>query len=383
MKKLVGIGSVFGICLLGLTFAQPVRLGVNLELSGRFAPIGQEQLRGIELAQMLQSEVLGQEVELVICDNETSREGASACAQRFVNEDVLAVLGTFATSQSLPAAEVLQPAGIIMVSTGSTNPQTTQIGEYIFRIPFTDDFQGVVAARYVVEELGAERVAIFRQTDDDYSFGLAELFEDEAQRLGAETMIQDFVANTVDFTGQLGNIRPFNADAIYYSGFCPEGAPFMIQLRQQGFEQPVVGADAIDDVQCPEGAGEAFNGVLLTAFPTPGILADPAAVERAEAFGEAFAEEFGEDAPFTGLVLTGADSYNVVMAAIEAAGSTERDAVRAALAELDNFPGVSGPITFAGTDGTPADRTIGFFEYQVEGDGGWQKAPMFGLSTGE
>jgi branched-chain amino acid transport system substrate-binding protein len=377
MKKAI---AVIVLLVLGWTLAQPIRIGVNLELSGRFAPIGQEQLRGIELAQQLWPEVLGSPVELSICDNETTREGSAACAQRFVNEGVVAVLGTFATSHAIPAAEILQPAGIVMVSTGSTNPQTTQIGDFIFRIPFTDDFQGVVGARYVVNDLGAQRVAIFRQTDDDYSFGLAELFDAEAQRLGAETIIQDFVAGTVDFTAQLGNIRPFNADAVYYSGFCPEGGPFMIQLRQQGFEQPVVGADAIDDVQCPEGGGQAFDGVLLTGFADSNILADPASVERAEAFGEAFRETYGTTGSVTGLALTGADAYNVVVAAIEAAGSAERDAVQAALASL-NFPGVSGPINYEGTDGTPADRTIGFFEYQVGADGSWEKVGLFGLST--
>jgi branched-chain amino acid transport system substrate-binding protein len=80
------------------------------------------------------------------------------------------------------------------------------------------------------------------------------------------------------------------------------------------------------------------------------------------------------------LALTGADAYNVVVAAIEAAGSAERDAVQAALASL-NFPGVSGPINYEGTDGTPADRTIGFFEYQVGADGSWEKVGLFGLST--
>jgi branched-chain amino acid transport system substrate-binding protein len=379
MKRVVVVAVAL---LVGLALAQePIRIGVNLELSGRFASIGQEQLRGIELAAELAGEVLGRPVELSICDNETSREGSAACAQRFVNEGVVAVLGTFATSQSLPAAEILQPAGIVMVSTGSTNPQTTQIGDYIFRIPFTDDFQGVVGARYVVNDLGAQRIAIFRQTDDDYSFGLAELFDAEARRLGVETMFQDFVANTVDFTSQLGNIRPFNPDAIYYSGFCPEGAPFMIQLRQQGFEQPVVGADAIDDVQCPEGGGVAFNGVLLTGFADSNILADPDAIARAEEFGEAFRSAYGTTGSVTGLALAGADAFNVVAAAIEAAGSTDRAAVQAALAGLENFPGVSGPITFAGTDGTPSDRTIGFFEYRVEVDGSWDKVGMFGLST--
>ena len=46
-------------------------------------------------------------------------------------------------------------------------------------------------------------------------------------------------------------------------------------------------------------------------------------------------------------------------------------------------PGVSGEITYAGTDGTPADRTIAFFSYHVPGTDGseWNSSALFGIST--
>ncbi len=357
-----------------------IKIGVNLELSGRFAAIGQETLNGIKVAHAQLPEVLGQQVELSICDNETTREGSIACAQRFVNEGVVAVLGAISSSMSIPAAEVLQDAGIIMISTSSTNPQTTQIGDFIFRMAYTDDFQGVVAARYAVQDLGAKKIAIFRQIDDDYSFGLAEFFDQEARRLGARTLIQDFVSNTVDFTAQLNNIRAFNPDVIYYSGFCAEGAPFMKQLREQGFNQQVLGADASDDPQCPNGAGKAFDGYLFTGFAAPELIPNPEAKARAEAFREALFEMF-PNSSFSGFALAGADSYNVVIEAIKRAGTTDVKAVRDALANLENFPGVSGDVTYKGTDGTPADRTIGFYQYKFNDDGSWERVALFGRST--
>ena len=362
-----------------------VKIGINLELSGRFAAIGNQTLNGIKVANLQTPEVLGQKVELVICDDETSREGSIACAQRFVNEGVVGVLGAISSSMSIPAAEVLQDAGIIMISTSSTNPQTTQIGEFIFRMAYTDDFQGKLAAAYVVKDLGAKRIAVFRQIDDDYSYGLAGFFDDTAKKLGAKTLVQDFVANTVDFTAQLNNIRSFKPDAIYYSGFCAEGAPFMKQLREQGFTQQVIGADASDDPQCPEGAGAAFDGYIFTGFATPNLIADPAAKKRAEAFKAKYFEVFKDAKPgdFNGFVLAGADSYNVLVAAIKAAGSTNVKAVRDALANMEHYPGVSGDITYKGTDGTPKDRTIGFYKYEVKSASDWKKVELFGKSTAE
>jgi len=362
-----------------------VKIGINLELSGRFAAIGNQTLNGIKVANLQTPEVLGQQVELVICDNETSREGSIACAQRFVNEGVVGVLGAISSSMSIPAAEVLQDAGIIMISTSSTNPQTTQIGDFIFRMAYTDDFQGKLAAAYVVKDLDAKRIAVFRQIDDDYSYGLAGFFDETAKKLGAKTLIQDFVANTVDFTAQLNNIRSFKPDAIYYSGFCAEGAPFMKQLREQGFAQQVIGADASDDPQCPEGAGAAFDGYIFTGFATPNLIADPEAKKRAEAFKAKYFEVLKDAQPgdFNGFVLAGADSYNVLVAAIKAAGTTDVKAVRDALANMEHYPGVSGDITYKGTDGTPKDRTIGFYKYEVKSASDWKKIELFGKSTAE
>ena len=65
--------------------------------------------------------------------------------------------------------------------------------------------------------------------------------------------------------------------------------------------------------------------------------------------------------------------------------STDAAAIRDVLAATENYPGVSGDITYAGTDGTPSNRTIAFFEYIVPADNeqGWDKVTKFGISTGE
>jgi len=371
--------------LAGLATAQdPIRIGINLELSGRFATIGNATLQGIQAAQEQMPTVNGSTVELSICDNQTTPEGSINCAARFVDEGVIGVLGAISSTMSIAAAEPLEDAGIIMISTSSTNPATTQIGEHIFRMAYTDDFQGRVAARYAANDLGAERAIVFRQQDDDYSFGLAGFFAEEFEALGGEAIVLDYVSNTVDFSAQINDARGFDADVIYYSGFCAEGASLMPQLRQQGFDQQILGADASDDSQCPVGGGEAFDEYVFTGFGGPEVLSG-AAAERATEFAAFFDVVFPDASDFNGFTLAGADSYNVLVQAVANAGSDDPDEVLTALQNLEGYAGVSGEITYAGTDGTPADRTIGFFEYAVPGADGseWSSASLFGLSTGE
>ncbi len=369
---------VLVLALLTAAMAQdPIVIGVNLELSGRMTVTGNDTLNGIRVAHMQQGEVLGRPIQLSVCDNASTPEGSVACANRFVDEGAVAVLGTYASSHSIPAANVFQDAGIVMVSTGSTNPATTQIGDYIFRIPYTDQFQGRVAAQWAWNEGHGERVAIFRQQDDDYSVGLTGFFQDALEEMGGETIVLDFTANTVDFSAQINDLRSFAPTMIYYSGFCAEAASLIPQLRQQGFDVPILGGDASDDSQCPEGGGQAFDGYTFTSFGEPEVLSGEAA-ERANAFGEVYRAEY-PDAGFTGFTLAGADAYKVVVAAIEAAGSDDPAAVRDALANLEGFPGVSGEITFVGTDGTPANRVMGLYAYEVAADGTWQKAVLRGI----
>jgi branched-chain amino acid transport system substrate-binding protein len=174
------------------------------------------------------------------------------------------------------------------------------------------------------------------------------------------------------------------ADVIYYSGFCAEGAALMPALRAAGFNQQILGADASDDSQCPEGGGAAFNEYIFTGFGGPEVLSGEAAA-RAEEFETFFRVQNPGAADFNGFTLAGADSMNVIAQAVRDADSTERDVVLEALQSMEGYAGVSGEITYAGTDGTPADRTIGFFQYQVPAPDGsaWNAIPLFGIGTGD
>jgi branched-chain amino acid transport system substrate-binding protein len=370
---------VMGLALFaGSVAAQPTTIGVNLELSGRFVAIGTSTLQGIEAA----LEQMGDSTSFVlsICDNATSVEGSVACANRFVDEGVTAVLGPISSSMAIPAAEVLQSNGVIMISTSSTNDATTQIGEYIFRMAYLDSFQGPVLARFAYNDLSAQRVIVFRQQDDDYSFGLAGFFSDELVALGGEVLTVDYVANTVDFSAQINDILGEPADAIFFSGFCAEGASLVPSIKAAGITLPIFAADATDDSQCPLGGGEAFDGFLFSGFAGPEVLGGEVG-QRASEFGAFFRVLFPDAADFNGFTLAGADSMNVIAEAVRTAATSDAT-VLDALSDLEGYPGVSGVVTFRGTDGSPAERIIGIYEYQVPGPDGQPFASRALFSVG-
>lgn len=369
------------VLLGGFASAQDsIVIGVNLELSGRMVVTGNDTLYGIEVAMEQQPELLGLPVELSVCDNASTVEGSVACANRFADEGVVAVLGSYASSHAIPAAAVLQDAGITMIATGATNPAVTQTGDYIFRIPYSDSYQGEVTAVYAYRDAGARKVAVFRQQDDDYSVGLAGFFRDKFEAMGGEVLMLDYTANTVDFSAQINGLRTFGADLVNVTGFCAEAASLVPQIRQQGFTMEIHGGAGADDSQCPEGGGAAFDGFTFISFPEPGVLTG-AAAERADEFREAFLK--GHKAEnFTGFTLSGADAYKVIWQAVTDAGSADRAAIKDAMAALSDFPGVTGDVTYVGTDGTPADRVMGLYVFNVEQDGSWTREALGGI-TGE
>ena len=256
----------------GAALAQTsILVGINMELTGYSGSQGTEQYRGIMAAHHIQPTITVGEttyhIEFSVCDNQTLREESANCATRLAGEGVVGVLGGFSSSMSIAAAPLLQERGVVQISTGSTNPVTTEIGNYIFRIPFTDDYQGQALASYAYETLGARRIVIFRQADDDYSVGLTHVVQDAFQRLGGQVQVQSFNQSTIDFSAQLNNARRFNPDVLVNTAFCTLAGPLVRQSRAMGFDQLWIGGDSLDATDCTRLGGEAFEGVRFTRVP--------------------------------------------------------------------------------------------------------------------
>lgn len=390
MKFLTLLAALLIVAMLGAVTAAQERIlvGVNMELTGYSADFGIEQNRGIAAAHRLQPSVtvngVTYDIELLICDNQTQREESANCAARLIGQGAVGVLGGFSSSMSIAAAPIFQDAGVTQISTGSTNPVLTELGNHIFRIPFTDNYQGQAIASYAYDVLGARRAVIFRQSDDDFSVGITRILVDAFNALGAQVQVQSFNQTTVDFSAQLNNARRFNPDVLISTAFCQLTGPLVRQSRSVGFAQPWLGGDSLDAPSCAELGGQAFQGVQFTGFPDLDQL-EPEAVERAQAVRAAYFELYPNSTGFGGVTLAGSDAYGVLRAAIEdalQAGASPsnaaqfRSAVRNALAEMTDYPGVTGVLTYAGTDGTPASRSIGLLEVEnVQANGSYDRVP--------
>src|SRR5205823_6844600 len=127
------------------------------------------------------------------------------------------------SNQSLAAAPICQSSKVPMISPSSTNPSVTKKGDYIFRVCFTDPYQGKALAMFVRANLHATTAAILRDNKNDYSVGLAEVIRKEFTTLGGKIVAeQSYSGGYSVFRPLLMVIKGAKPQVLFMSGLFSE-----------------------------------------------------------------------------------------------------------------------------------------------------------------
>jgi branched-chain amino acid transport system substrate-binding protein len=343
----VKLGAVLSLLLLSGCSRNDdtIKIGEYASLSGKEASLGQSSHRGTQLAvETINAAggVLGKQLELIVEDTQSKAGESGTAVRKLISRDkVVAILGEVASSRSLEGAPVAQAAKVPMVSPASTNPQVTEVGDYIFRVCFIDPFQGPVMAKFALNTLKAKRIGLMVSASSAYSVGLAKYFK-ESFTAGGGTIVaeQKYQEGDKDFKAQLTAIRAAGVDAIFNPGYYNEGALMVKQARDLGIKVPMFGADSWEAGALMELGGTAVEGAFLCSHYSPD---DPS--PRVQEFVAAYKKRWGADASPDSNASLGYDSVLVLADAIQRAGSADRAKIRDALAATKNFPAVTGTIT--------------------------------------
>jgi branched-chain amino acid transport system substrate-binding protein len=313
-------------------------------LTGTEATFGVSSKNGITLALEelnVGGGLLGKKVELRAYDTLGSLDETKLSVERLIKTDqVVAVIGEVASSRSLVAAPIAQIHKIPMVTPSSTNPEITQVGDYIFRVCFIDPFQGEVMAKFAFHSLKLKRAAVLRDTQSQYSVGLANYFIKTFTSLGGTILADEkYISGDVDFQSQLLKIRKKSPELLFVPGYYSEVAMIARQSRDLGFTGPLMGGDGWDDVKNLTAiAGESINGSYFSNHYT---LENPNSDVRH--FISVFEKRFGMR-PDSQAAL-GYDAARIIFDAIRRAKSTESQKIRDSLSETRNFKGITGTIS--------------------------------------
>lgn len=327
-----------------------IPVGVFVALTGPTATFGQATKEGAELAIDEVNErggVLGRKVRLLVEDNLGKPDQAVATVSKLITrDDVIALIGENASSRSLAAAPIAQANGVPMISPSSTNPEVTEKGDYIFRVSYTDPYQGAAIAQFVHNGLEMDKVAILKDVKNDYSIGLADFFRQRFEEMGGTVVAdQSYAEQDSDFRSQLTAIRTTGAQAIVVPGYYTDVGQIAIQARELGIDLPLVGGDGWDSPKLLEIGGEALNGSYFANHYYVGE--ERPAVQE---FVEKFEARYGK-LPDSVNALS-YDAARILVEAIERAGEVDRAKIRDEIAATKDYQGVSGVITI-GPDRNP------------------------------
>lgn len=328
---------------------EPIRIGANLELSGYGSAYGVPILDNLTLAAEEINEagglLDGRMIEIIEYDNTSNKTEATSIATRLAGENVSAVLGP-ATSDLIFASRptaiesllpTLYPVG---TSDELTLDENGDVLSNIFRLAFTYSFQGQAAARFAIDELGAQNAAVIIDQSNDYSVGLADPFMAEFEALGGTIVDQQsYTGGDQDFMGILTALSASDFDVIYLPGFFTEGGIIVRQARELGIMQPILSghglaSDTLIDIAGPHNATDLYiTSMFHTGSEVPG----------AQEYIAKFQERYGE-APDTFDALS-YDAAHLLFEAIETAGTDDPAAIRDAMEEI-KFDGVTGSFQY-------------------------------------
>jgi branched-chain amino acid transport system substrate-binding protein len=313
-------------------------------MTGPQATFGTSSDRGIQLAVKevnAASGIKGKKVRVIALDDEGKPEEAATAVTRLISsEHVTAVLGEVASTISKFMAPKCQQAKVPMVTPSSTNETVTQIGDYIFRACFIDSFQGYVMAKFAHDNLKLQRVAILKDVRNDYSVGLAKVFEQNFTKMGGKIVDNESFSNgDVDFKAQLTNIKGAQPDGIYVPGYYTDVGLISRQARETGLTVPLLGGDGWDSEKLYEIGGDALVG---SYFSNHYSVDDPN--KRVQEFVAKFKSEYAGQLPDS-LAAQAYDAAGMLFQAMKTAKDLSGPAIRDALAATKNYPGVTGDIT--------------------------------------
>ena len=345
--------ALAGLALLaaaGSASAQEVvKIGHVGPTSGGIAHLGKDNENGARMAvDELNAKgvtIGGKKVkfELLAEDDGGDPKQGTAAAQKLVDSKVAGVVGHLNSGTSIPASKIYSDAGIPQISPSATNPKYTRQGfKTTFRLVADDVHLGGTLGKYAVTELKGKNIAVI---DDRtaYGQGVADEFEKGVKAAGGKTVAREFTNDkATDFTAILTNLKAKKPDIVFFGGMDAVAGPMIRQMKQLGIKAKFMGGDGICSGELPKLSGGAMEDSQVVCAEAGGVEGEQK--KGMDEFKARFKTKFNADvqiyAPYV------YDSVNVLVAAMEKAGSSDPVKYLPVLAKTTGYKGVTGTITF-------------------------------------
>lgn len=354
---------------------EPIKVAGLWPLSGENAAVGNGQkaafqfaIDRVNAAGGIKS-LGGRPIQVVYGDTQSKPDVAASETQRLIQQEgVVTLVGCYQSGITLPASQKAQELKTPFIDDIAINDMITSRGyDYVFRTGPKSSWyvrDEVAFLDYLGEKLGTpvKRVALLHE-DSDYGTGAAAQETAELQAKGMEVVadISYTAQGVASLTTQVQKVKASNPDAVLTVTYLNDSILIMRARADLGMTQVPfldLAGGTIDPEFIKQLGGQADGTLTLVEFSP-----------LAKGIGQQVTAEFKQ---VSGQDLTGnsAWAYNaaiVLAAAIEKAGSADRDAIKQALTGLTVSEGIIGPATSVkfGPDGQNENAKV--FVAQIQG----------------
>jgi branched-chain amino acid transport system substrate-binding protein len=350
------LSAALALGLPSLAMAEDYVIGVAAAQSGGLAPFDQPSYAGFKFCVdelNAKGGIAGQyPIRLEVRDTRSDMAETVKFAQEFVDLGVNFIISPADGDPTMAMGQITGPGSIPTMTFAGTAPILTQVSDFVFGSYPADNQQAAVLGAYAAE-LGYKTAWLLKSPDAAYTQFGPEYFGKVFEANGGTILGEgSYTMNQPDFSAIVTTIQALDPqpDVIMTSAWEPDFPAFIKALRGAGITTPVMGADVLD-TPTVRGLGEVVDGIVHTS----GGYADPGSAH--EDFNKRFEAATGTVAD-TNYVVNGCDMVGMIDAAVQAAGSTDPQAVRDALAALTDAPGIMSNYTFAGTDRMPMRSVV-------------------------
>ncbi len=341
----MGAGTLFGAR--GAAAANAIKIGMPLALTGPLGSVGEQMRRGAELwAKTVNAKggVIGRPVQLFISDTGGDPATCVRKAQEAVERDDCRLLfGMTLSSEALAVVPKLAEWNAIFVSSDNGDGRLT--GESLVPNFFRANISGPMGARAVSLYLRDAPFKKFFGLGMDYAWGRnsVSVFEGEMKRAGKEFAGSVFSpTGTKDFSTYITKIRTSGADAMYFALAGDDLNAFLVQAKQYRLNEKVQILTEVVDMTTVRAVGEAAIGLVGSTRYNYAI--DTSLNKQ---FVDMWHKEYGtlpdnnEGEQW--------QACQILQTAIETAGSTDLEPLRAALTKV-SIDGIKGRVAMRECD---------------------------------
>jgi branched-chain amino acid transport system substrate-binding protein len=298
----------------------PIKIGVTATLEGTYTVLGEDGMRGFEVAlQEWNKTAGGRPLEIIVASTDASPDSAVRAVRKLVEQDqVDVVISPLSGSEGIAIRDYAktQP-DMTFINAASGAQETTFVtpSENFFRFNMDGAQWQAGLGDYIYNDKGYRSIAT---VGEDYSFVYTQVFGLvlEYCAAGGEVTERFWVPlGTKDFASIIAAL-PDDVDAIYLGLGGGDAVNFLNQYVQAGGSAKLIGGSIMVDQTVLSSKGRAKEALIGTVAASG--QADTWDNPKWQAFVKAYQDAFPPDQRFAGPSLLATNYYNSATAVFKA-----------------------------------------------------------------